>query len=381
MRPSRLAVVGLFVFALTACSKDTADSPKSGNVTPAPAPAPPTNVYADAGLGALSPAASKARSLVYVPNTKSNSVSVIDPATHTVIRTFRTGRLPQHVVPSWDMTTLWVTNDEGDSLTRVDPVTGMDGARVPVDDPYNMYFTPDGTQAVVMAEALHRFDFRDASTMKLVESVPVKCGGLDHMDYTMDRRFGIATCEFSGQLVKIDIAARKVVGYLTLSRPAMPQDIRLAADGRVMFVADMMADGVRVIDPESFTEVGFVKMGKGTHGIVVSRDGQTFYVSNRGWNTTAGGRRGPGSISVLDTRTRTVRATWPIPGGGSPDMGGLSADGKELWLSGRYDDEVYAIDTTTGALNARIKVGAQPHGLCVWPQPGRVSFGHTGNMR
>ena len=64
-----------------------------------------------------------------------------------------------------------------------------------------------------------------------------------------------------------------------------------------------------------------------------------------------------------------------------PRHGGVSADGRVLWLSGRYHSEVYAIDTTTGTLLARIPVGKQPHGLCVWPQPGRYSLGHTGIMR
>ncbi len=217
--------------------------------------------------------------------------------------------------------------------------------------------------------------------MKLVQSVHVDCAGLDHVDFTADDKYAIATCEFSGELVKLDLAARKPIGYLRLQTPAMPQDIRLSPDGRVMFVADMMAGGAHVIDPVAFKEVGFIEMGKGTHGIVVGRGGQPFYFSNRGWNTLRGGRHGPGSITVLDPISQKVLATWPIPGGGSPDMGGLSADGKELWLSGRYDNEVYAIDATNGSLLARIGVGVQPHGLCVWPQPGRFSLGHTGNMR
>ena len=340
-----------------------------------------TNVYLATGAGALSPAAAAAKPLVYVPNTLSNTVTVIDPATHTVVRTFRTGKLPQHVVPSYDMHRLWVTNDQDDSLTAVDPTTGADGDRVRVSDPYNLYFTPDGKLAMVIAEAQHRFDLRDPSTMKLVQSVHVDCAGLDHVDFTADDKYAIATCEFSGELVKFDLAARKPVGYLRLQRGAMPQDIRLSPDGRVMYVADMMADGAHVIDPVAFKELRFIKMGKGTHGIVVGRGGQPFYFSNRGWNTLTGGRHGPGSITVLDPITQKILATWPIPGGGSPDMGGLSADGKELWVSGRYDNEVYAIDTAHGSLIARISVGVEPHGLCVWPQPGRFSLGHTGNMR
>lgn len=379
-----LACLAASVALFTACG---GESPTSGGSPPPAAPrygttgATPVNVYIATGAGALSRAAAAAKPLVYVPNTLSDSVTVIDPATHTVVRTFSTGKLPQHVVPSYDMHRLWVTNDMDDSLTSIDPATGADGERVRVSDPYNLYFTPDGKLAMVIAEAQRRFDLRDAATMKLVQSVPVDCAGLDHLDFTADDKYAIATCEFSGQLVKLDLAARKPIAYLRLQTPAMPQDIRLSPDGRVMYVADMMADGAHVIDPVAFKEVGFIKMGKGTHGIVVGRGGQPFYFSNRGWNTLAGGRHGPGSITVLNPISQKVMATWPIPGGGSPDMGGLSADGKELWVSGRYDSEVYAIDATNGSLIARIGVGVEPHGLCVWPQPGRFSLGHTGNMR
>jgi YVTN family beta-propeller protein len=118
-------------------------------------------------------------------------------------------------------------------------------------------------------------------------------------------------------------------------------------------------------------KIGFTRTGAGTHGLYPSRDGKTLYVSNRG----------EGSVSLIDFATRKVRAKWHIPGGGSPDMGGVSADGKVLWLSGRYNAEVYALSATTGKLLHRIAVGQGPHGLAVWPQPGRYSIGHTGIMR
>ena len=163
--------------------------------------------------------------------------------------------------------------------------------------------------------------------------------------------------------------------------PSMPQDIRSSADGSKFYVADMKLNGVFVVDPYKFERIDFVKTGIGTHGIFPSRDGKLLYITNRGWNTLKAGRHGPGSISVLDPKTDSVVANWPIPGGGSPDMGNVSADGKELWVSGRYDDEVYVFDTRTGQLTHRIPVGREPHGLAVWPQPGRFSLGHTGNMR
>ena len=384
---ARLAAAGV-ALALAAACRGERRSAAVGRVA-----APETtgrsdtvNLYAAAGANRLSPRAAQARPLVYVPNSKDGTVTVIDAHTYRVLRTFPTGALPQHVVPSYDLTTLWVANNLGGTLTPIDPATGQEGESVPVDDPYNLYFTPDGRFAIVVAERRRRLDFRDAKTMRLVQSLPVQCKGVDHMEFTADGRFAVATCEFSGQLVKVDLGARAVAAYLTLDpggldSTAMPQDIRSSPDGRVFYVADMKANGVFLVDPEAFRRVGFIATGRGTHGIYPSRDGRLVYITNRGWNTTAGGRRGPGSVTVLDPRTEQIVATWPVPGGGSPDMGNVTADGKELWVSGRYDEEIYVFDTGTGQLTHRIRVGREPHGLCVWPQPGRYSLGHTGNMR
>jgi YVTN family beta-propeller protein len=330
-----------------------------------------SDIYANDHVGMLNPAVANITQRVYVPNSDSNTVDVIDPTTYKIIDHFPVGHQPQHVVPAWDLKRLWILNDLGDSVTELDPVTGKKGKTIPVQDPYNMYFTPDGKFAIVVAEAQARLNFSDPQTMKLIDSVKVPCKGVDHMDFTADGRFLIASCEFSAMLVKVDVAEHKLVGALTLEKGGMPQDVKTAPDGKIFYVADMVANGIYMIDPDTFTRVGFLPTGKGTHGLYVSRDSKSLYVSNRL----------EGSVSVIDLATRTESAKWKIPGGGSPDMGGVSADGKVLWLSGRYNADVYAFDTTSGKLLARIKVGKGPHGLCFFPQPGRYSLGHTGVYR
>jgi len=345
----------------------------------------PRNLYSETQAGNLSPAVTNALSRVYVPNLQSQDVYVIDPQARKVVDHFRVGIGPQHVVPSWDLKTLWVTNNaEGrtdGSLTPIDPTTGKPGKAIPVDDPYNMYFTPDRRSAVVVAEALKRLDLRDPQTMALQGAIDVpRCAGINHADFSIDGRFAIFTCEFQGSLAKIDLMGRKVLGYLTLSKGGMPQDIRVSPDGKTFFVADMKAGGVFVVDGATLTEVEFIKTGVGPHGLYPSRDGARLYVANRGSAHIHGPPRGKGSVAVIDFATRKIVATWPIPGGGSPDMGNVSVDGTVLWLSGRYDNVVYAIDTATGQVQS-IPVGKEPHGLTVWPQPGCYSLGHTGNMR
>jgi YVTN family beta-propeller protein len=383
----------------------------------------PKNLYSEVVAGKMSAAMNGVLERVYVPNRGENSVSVIDPTTMKVVDKFKVGINPQHVVPSWDLSTLWVANNaEGrtdGSLTPIDPKTGKPGKSILVDDPYNLYWSPDGKYAIVVAEAYKRLDFRDPKTMAMQFSIATPtCAGINHADFSIDGKFVIFTCEFNGAVTKIDMVNRKVLATLKLNAyfdrpnalsaisqankggsskmryipdpdspgnqicttPGMPQDVRSSPDGSTFFVADMMVDGVHVVDGESFKQIGFIPTGKGAHGIYPSRDGKSFYVANRGSNKIRGTPNGPGSVSVVDFATRKVTKTWNIPGGGSPDMGNVSANGKYLWLSGRYDDVAYRFDTDTGAVD-KIKVGHEPHGLTVWPQPGRYSLGHTGNLR
>jgi YVTN family beta-propeller protein len=243
---------------------------------------------------------------------------------------------------------------------------------VHVGDPYNLYFTPDGRFAIVMAEALRRMDFRDAHSMRLVHSLPVpQCLGVNHADFTADGRFMLVSCEFGGRMIVVNVARQKGVRTIALRPGTAPQDVKLSPDGRTFYVADMYANGVWLIDARRFRKEGFIHTGAGAHGLYVSRDTRFLYVTNRG----------EGSISLISFRSRRLVKKWHLPGGGSPDMGGISADGRVFWVSGRYNASVYAIDTRTGHLIARIPVGTGPHGLCVYPQPGRYSLGHTGVFR
>jgi DNA-binding beta-propeller fold protein YncE len=379
-------------------SASAAVSPGPASVVPAPSspspsPSPSAELpYAHTTSRDLSPVARRARSLVYVPNQEAGTVQVIDPRRHKVVRTFRVAGSPEHVVPSHDLRRLWVNSDAGNALTPIDPRTGRPGRPVRVADPYNLYFTPDGRRALVMAERLGRVDVRDPRTMRLRRSLRMPCKGLNHADVTATLTRMVVSCEFSGKLVVVDAGATRVLKVINLNKirtpgastgmsgpramrshgtSAMPQDVRLAPDGQHFLVADMLRNGVWVVDAHKMRVVRFVHTGRGAHSIYPSRDARRIFVGNRD----------AGTVSVLDARSLRQTALWRIPGGGSPDMGGVTLGGRELWLSGRYDAEVYVFSTRTGHLKYRIPVRPGPHGLLVWPQPGRFSLGHTGNMR
>ncbi len=331
------------------------------------------NIYAHTAAGDLSPAVRGDPALVYVPNSLSNTVDVISQRTFKVIASFPTGELPQHVTPSYNLKTLYVDNDLGNTLTPINPSTARPGTPIPVEDPYNLYFTPDGRFAIVVAERLQRLDFRNPNTMALVHSLSVpQCRGVDHMDFSANGRYAFASCEFASRMIEVDLATQRVIRTIVLDGGnASPQDVKLSPDGRTLYTADQLNSGLWEIDPFKFKVIGFLHTGAGAHGLYPSRNDRFMYVSNRE----------AGSISVVSFKTRKVVKSWQLPLPASPDMGGVSADGSTLWLSGRYNAVVYAIDTRNGRLRAEIPVGDGPHGLCVWPQPGRYSLGHTGILR
>jgi len=338
----------------------------------------PADLYAADRPGQISPAIANDPAYVYVPDGISNDVYVIDQHTMRVVDRFAGGIEPQHVVPSYDLKTLYVVADHGGGLTPIDPKTGKPGPHIDVADAYNMYFTPDGKYAVVVQEAYKRLAFYDPHTWALHDTLDTpNCDGIDHMDFTADGTKALVSCEFADSLIVIDVARHTLLQTIPLTHVngGMPQDVKLSPDGRTFYVADMVANGVYRFDAGTFQAVGsddgFQYTGKGAHGLYISRDSKRMFVTNRG----------EGSITVIDLTTRKPAAKWEIPGGGSPDMGNVSADGTVLWVSGRYNGVVYAISTADGHLIAKIPVGSGPHGLCVWPVPGRYSLGHTGILR
>ena len=363
-----ITLVILFCLPQVSANADTAIS----GITPI---MPTTDIYAADRPNQLSPIVKGIRELIYVPNHSSNTVSIIDPISYKILKTFKTDKGPQHIVPSWDLKTLWVNNNQGNTITPINPRTLEVGKPVKVHDPYNLYFTPDGKFAIVMQEASKKVDFRDSQNLKEVNPVSVPCAGVNHADFSADGNFFIATCEFEGALIMFDTQKQKLIAkvYLpkTYTKDPMPQDIKLSPDGKTFYIADMMSNGIWMMPAQKFGTFTFIKTGKDAHGLFITRDSKNLLITNRG----------EGSVSVLNFANNQIISKWIIPGGGSPDMGGISSDGTQLWVAGRYNGVVYDFDISKGILLKKIPVGREPHGLSVFPQPGKYSLGHTGIFR
>ena len=325
------------------------------------------NVYAGAMSTEVKGSLADLPERVYVPNVLDGTVSVIDPKTFRIVDHYAVGQLPYHVTPSWDMTELYVNNEASGTFTVIDPKTGRPKGTRPAPAPYNFYYTPDGKKAIVVVERFQRLEFRDPETWKILGSVYIPWPGVDHLDFSADGGYFLASSEWSGVVAKVDVGKMKLVDYVEVG--GLPIDVKLSPDGSVFYVANQGRMGVSVIDPVAMEEVGFIPTGEGAHGLQISRDAESLYVSNRL----------EGTISVIDFATNKVTDTWVT--GGTPDMFQLSPDGRQLWASGRYDGAVYVVDTRSGELLRKIYTGAQPHGITYFPNPGRFSLGHNGVYR
>jgi YVTN family beta-propeller protein len=333
---------------------------------PAAQTTPAINVWA-ATTGAISPALADIPPRVYVPDELLGNITVINPQTFQIIDRYPSGTTAHHVGPGPDFTKLYVNNMGSNNLLEIDARSGKPIRTIPAAVPYNLYFTTDGSKAIVAAEPNNRLDFYDAVSWQLLKSVPMGCNGVDHLDMSADGRYLLVSCEFDGQVVRVDTVAMAVTGRVNLG--GLPVDVKLSPDGAVFYIANQGRHGVSIVDPLAMREIGFLPTDQGAHGMAISRDTRSLYVVNRL----------AGTISTIDFATGTIASTWFI--GGSPDMVQVSPDGTQLWTSGRFNGSVYVVDTRSGQLLQTIRTGTAPHGLTYFPQPGRISIGHNGVYR
>ncbi len=324
------------------------------------------NIWANI-KGEISPKIANIPPRVYVPDETAGNVTVIDPLTMQIIDRYPSGATAHHVGAGSDLTKLYVNNMGASTLLEIDAASGKPIRTIRASVPYNLYFTTDGTKAIVAAEPQNSLDFYDPQSWNLIKRLAIPCSGVDHADMSADGRYLLVSCEFDGQVYKVSTESMSILGSVRVG--GLPIDIKAAPDGAVFYVANQGRGGVSVVDPVAMREIAFLPTGPGAHGFAVSRDTTTLYVSNRV----------AGTIALIDFTTRQIRETWRV--GSTPDMLVVSPDGNQLWTSNRFSGTVSMIDTKTGQTNTVIRTGSTPHGLTYFPQPGQISIGHNGVFR
>ncbi|HKB29115.1 MAG TPA: beta-propeller fold lactonase family protein [Candidatus Limnocylindrales bacterium] len=374
--PSPAPTATITPSVLTPSTPTPTASPVPSDVPASPvASGPPVGgVYSATVGGQIQAAWAAMPARVYVPDEKSGNVVVIDPATFKIIGTIGVGKYPEHITPAWDGQLLYVNDMVGQALTEIDPNTAQpNGVTLKVPSPYNLYFEMDGSRAIIVEDMLkgaptdpNGLAFFDLNWKK-VGFLGIPWAGANHLDFSADGSTLLLSCEYSGRIVAVDVAAMKIITSLYVA--GSPTDVRLSPDGSMFFVANQIRDGIDVIDATTLKYLSFIRAGNGAHGLAISRDATKLFVTNRL----------AASMSVIDIASLTVVATWSI--GGSPDMIAQSPDGSQLWISNRYSGTISVVNAATGEVITTIATGVNPHGLAYWPQPGRFSLGHNGNTR
>lgn len=156
-----------------------------------------------------------------------------------------------------------------------------------------------------------------------------------------------------------------------------------AAVGNV-YVADEGANAVSVIDATSFKKIGSIPVGQGPHNVQVSPDGKWVWVTNNGEPAKAaatmppgqmpksehGAMAGAGAVWAIDTATGAVAAKVPV--GMHPAHVVVAGSGRSAYITNGGDNTISVLDTAAQRVIGVIPVGASPHGLRISPDGKQV---------
>ncbi|QLH72452.1 autotransporter domain-containing protein [Rhodopseudomonas palustris] len=219
--------------------------------------------------------------------------------------------------------------------------------------PRNAVFSPDGRYAYVVNNG-GSVSVLDVAAHTVVGTIGV---GTDSSGIAIspDGKFVYVTNYSSNSVSVISSATNQVVSSISASRP---YGIAVSADGGTLYVTNLQGASVTVIDAASGTALTSVSVGISPVAVVVSRDGSRIYVSNEG---------NGGSLSVVDTASRTVVATINGPAGNAA----LSPDGSRLYVTDQ-GSTLYVIDTAANRVLTTVTLPDGTVGITVSADGSRV---------
>lgn len=297
-------------------------------------------------LAALAPA--RAARLAFVLNSAQASISLIDVDTFQELRRVPVLREPHHMALTPDHRFLLVGDTTGNEILYLDPKTGRVMRRLPIVDPYQLVFSPDGRWLTIAGLARNQVDLYAVGAddaLTLVKRFPMRAMP-SHINYAPDSSVVYVSLQRTGRLAAIDIAALSVLWDAHVGDT--PAGV-LWHDGTLL--VGLMGDNcIAVVDPVDGHVERCVRTGRGAHVLFVPPSGSPIYVTNRV----------AGTIVSLDPASLDVTATWRI--GGGPDDMDFGPDGM-IWVSRRFAHSVAVIDPATGDVMHTIEVGRSPHGI------------------
>lgn len=144
-----------------------------------------------------------------------------------------------------------------------------------------------------------------------------------------------------------------------------------AADRRTtrVYVTNSKGDDVTVIDPATMKVVGSIQVGANPHGVVLSPDRRTLYISVEGTD----------ELVAVDTTTNQVTARAKV--GRAPNEVSITLDGRYVFVPVRNDNAIDVVDTATMKVVDRMKTPAMPHNTYVSADGRRLYLGSMAGSR
>jgi YVTN family beta-propeller protein len=297
---------------------------------------------------------------LFITNTKSDSISVIDTTTFEVTATIPLGKgKPNRVVFQPDGKTAWVVYDKSHDLGIVDADTKKLVKRVKIGgNPYNLNFTPDGRHLLVLDWSSDASNdeviFYDLQADRIDGRVEVSTWPA-HSVFSRDGSRLYVSGETAGDVTVIDVARREIVArHVHGGGDAM--GLAMTADGRTLYAAAGENKAILKIDTATNKPVASIALPGVVHEATLTLDGRFLYTTLRKAN----------KIVVVDTATDKIAVT--IPQKGYPDLVTMEPTGRYALVTNRYADLVAVIDLTTHAQVRTIPVGKAPHGMALRPR-------------
>ena len=274
-----------------------------------------------------------------VGNKDESSLAFVDPASGKVLGRVPTGEGPHEVAASADGKLAFASNygtgqNPGSTISVIDAVNMKEIRKVdisPMRRPHGLffangklYFTAETNRLIGTYDpAANTIDWlmgtgqntthmvmvgRDnliftanigSDTITIIDrtgETPVPVGkGPEGMDLSPDGKFIWAAHSRDGGVSIIDVAAKRVVGTITLGTKRSNR-LKFTPDGKRVLVSDLDAGEVVAVDVASRKETQRIPMGKSPEGILMSKDGSKAYVAVNGDH----------KVAVLDLATMKV---------------------------------------------------------------------------
>ena len=300
----------------------------------------------------------------YVTNSLDNTVSVIDPATQSVIATVPVGSGPKGVAVTPNGRFVYVVNQLGNTVSVISAASNTVVATVPVGVfPTAIAITPNGTFAYVTNTASSTISVIDTATNTVVTTMPVSSPFMLAISSSGNLGYVTHGAIVNGVTV-INTATNSVVTNIPV-----PVDVALAAavtpNGAFVYVTCFSfstGPKLAVIDTASNTVAGFVPLPAGTfsQALAITPNGAFSYVANNGNTNCCGGGFVASSVSVIDTASNTEIATVPVA---SPLGIAVTPDGAFVYVTNINDDTITVMNTVTNTVVASVPVGNFPHSI------------------